>query len=98
MEFERCKWKAFGAGIYQLKNKRTDQFVLFGRGDHLSHRMTSLLPHPYGEGTRKNKKKREYVWNNIDYIEYRTIACLTHEETVEIEREIRELKIHIFNS
>jgi len=88
----------FGSGLYQLRNKKTNEFVLFGIGGHLSVRMTSLLPKPYGVGTRRNEQKREYVWNNINEIEYRTIPTFTREESVEIEREIRKMNIHLFNT
>ena len=64
----------FGAGVYQLRNKKVGEFILFGTGGHLAYRMSSLLPKPYGEGTRGNTKKREYVWKHINEVEYRTIA------------------------
>ena len=64
----------FGPGVYQLRNRKTGQYVLFGRSKNVAWRMSSLLPKPYGRGTRDNSDKRENVRNNIDDIEYRTIA------------------------
>lgn len=87
----------FGAGVYQLRNKRTNQYVLFGESEHLAKRMSSLLPRPHGDGTRKAVDKREYVWDNIDNIEYRTVACETKEEARKIQAELKQLTIHIFN-
>jgi hypothetical protein len=55
--------------------------------------MSSLLPlNQGGCGTRNNINKRKYVWDNIDRIEYRTIACTTCEEAEQYERE--ELRPH----
>ena len=88
----------FGPGLYQLRNKKTNDLILFGIGGHLSQRMTSLLPKPYGIGTRKNEKKREYVWNNIEDIEYRTISTQTRNESLIIEKVIKGMNIHLFNT
>lgn len=52
-------------------------------------RMTSLLPKPWGSGTRNNSDKREYVQENIDDIEYRTMACDSREQAAAVEREIK---------
>ena len=49
----------FGFGVYQLKNSKTNEFTLFGSGNNLAYRMSSLLPKPYGQGTRRNEAKRE---------------------------------------
>lgn len=87
----------FGPGVYQLRNRKTDEFVLFGQGDNVAFRMSSLLPEPYGAGFRKNAKKREYVWKYIDDIEYRTIA-LEPEKIKAFEEFIKKKKCHIFNT
>jgi len=63
-----------GSGVYQLRNKKSNKYVLFGTSEHLASRMTSLLPRPYGAGTRNNTTKQDYVLNNIQDIEYRTIS------------------------
>jgi len=55
----------FGSGVYQLRNTKVDKYVLFGRSDNVAYRMSSLLPKPFGKGTRKNEDKREYVLNNL---------------------------------
>lgn len=86
-----------GLGVYQLKNKKTGEYVLFGNGKNIAHRMTSLLPKPLGQGTRKNEEKREYVLNNIHNIEYRTVACTNEIEAKKIEDELRKLHIHLSN-
>jgi hypothetical protein len=88
----------FGFGVYQLRNINNDEFIMFGRGDHLSYRMSSILPKPYGVGTRNNESKRVYVMENINDIEYRSISCISHEECVRIEKEIKNLNIHKFNT
>ncbi len=64
----------FGAGCYEVRRRDTGQLVLFGMGGHLASRITSLLPEPLGTGTRNNAAKRAYVLENIDSLEYRTVA------------------------
>ena len=88
----------FGFGVYQLRNKVTGEYILFGEGKNLAYRMSSLLPSPYGEGKRVNKKKREYVWKNIAEIEYRTVVCGDKKEAQRIQEELKRMKIHRFNS
>lgn len=88
----------FGCGVYQLRNSRTGEYVLLGRGKHLAYRMTSLLPTPYGCGTRNNIKKRNYVLAHISDIEYRTIAFLSEDEMKSCEKELKSYGIHIFNT
>ena len=55
----------FGYGVYQLRNIETNEFVLFGSSNNLAFRMSSLLPKPLGQGTRKKEEKRIYILNNI---------------------------------
>jgi len=69
-----------GPGVYKLRNKRTGEWVLFGRSKNVAHRMTSLLPVPLGTGTRRNQLKRGYILNHIADIQYCTLACLSEEE------------------
>ena len=88
----------FGPGVYQLRNRKTGQYVLFGTGGNLAYRMSSLLPEPYGEGTRVNLDKSEYVWDNIDDIEYRTIALDSLEMTKSFERFVKKQKCYILNT
>jgi hypothetical protein len=88
----------FGYGVYQLKNSKINEFTLFGSGNNLAYRMSSLLPKPFGQGTRRNEVKREYVLNNIENIEYRTVAFTSEKEMKDCERELKQLNIHKFNT
>jgi hypothetical protein len=87
----------FGFGVYQLRNKVTGQYILFGEGKNLAYRMSSLLPSQYGQGTRGNKDKRNYVWKNIAEVEYRTVACRSKTEAQSIQKELKRMNIHRFN-
>ena len=51
--------------------------------------MASLLPTPFGCGTRNNNDKRKYVFDHLGDIEYRTLACSTPEEAKECERNLK---------
>lgn len=64
----------FGPGVYELRRISTNEKILAGKGSNTAFRMSSLLPEPYGCGTRKNERKREYTLEHISDIEYRTIA------------------------
>lgn len=88
----------FGYGVYQLYNKADKIHVLFGRGNNLAYRMTSLLPEPYGQGKRDNESKRIYVLENIAFIKYRTIPFSNENKMKEFELELKKLRIHLFNS
>ncbi|RZJ53636.1 MAG: hypothetical protein EOO44_07870 [Flavobacterium sp.] len=88
----------FGYGLYQLKNISSEEFILFGTGKNCALRMTSLLPSPFGQGRRNNNFKREYIFDNISSIEYRTISFLNREDMNCTEKEIKKLKIHKYNT
>lgn len=88
----------FGYGVYQLYNKKTNEFTLFGCGKHLAYRMSSLLPKPYGQGTRNNLQKRDFVLNNIEHIQYRTVAFTSEKMMKDCEKELKQLNIHKFNT
>ena len=88
----------FSYGVYQIRNKKTNEFILFGSGKNLAYRMSSLLPKPFGQGTRNNEDKRKYILNNIENVEYRTVAFITEKEMKDCERELKQLKIHKFNT
>jgi len=88
----------FGFGVYQLRNKVTGEYIRFGGGKNAAYRMSSLLPSPYGQGTRENKQKRGYVWKNITEIEYRTVVCGGKNEAQRIQEELKRMKIHRFNT
>lgn len=77
-----------GAGVYELRHRSGDkELVLVGISSRVAHRMSSLLPKPYGTGTRNNEAKRRYVLRHIRDLEYRTIATKTRAQAAEIERE-----------
>lgn len=88
----------FGFGLYQLKNVKFNQYILVGIGKNCAYRMSSLLPKPFGQGTRNNKIKRDYVMENISDIQYRTISFLTEIEMKQVENEIKKLNLHKFNT
>ncbi len=88
----------FGSGVYQLRNTKTNELILFGSGKNLAYRMTSLLPEPLGRGTRNNINKRKYILDNIQNIEYRTFAILEEVKMKEFENKIKEQGNHIFNT
>lgn len=83
-----------GPGVYDLRNRETGEAVLFGIGGRCALRMSSLLPRPYGAGTRNNEAKRRYVLDHIADIEYRTLACATRAEAAEVERAIKRERGH----
>lgn len=88
----------FGLGLYQLKNIKSNQFILFGISKNCCLRMTSLLPKEYGQGVRNNNLKRDYIFENILHIQYRTIAFIDSNKMKDAERTIKNLKIHKFNT
>lgn len=67
----------FGPGVYELRDRRTEEWVLRGMGSNCAHRMTSLLPPPLGQGTRNNNTKRDYVLEHLPFIDYRYAICQT---------------------
>ena len=87
-----------GPGVYQLRNKKTKQLVLFGIGVACRQRMKSLFPAPYGTGKRNNSEKRDYVFKQWRQIEYRTCATNTRADAKAIEDEIKAQRNHIFNT
>jgi len=97
---DKCEYlfAPFGFGVYQLRNKQSDEYILFGRGKNVAYRMASLLPKPYGQGVRNNTQKQEYILKHLDFIEYRTIAFDNIEEMIAFEINIKKDKNHLFNS
>lgn len=77
----------FGPGVYELRNVRTGEKVLFGRGARCAGRMCSLLPE--GGGTRNNDRKRAYVLAHLGELEYRTIAFTAVPEMKAFESELK---------
>lgn len=84
----------FGPGVYDLRRISTKEPILFGIGKRCANRMCSLVPKPWGCGVRNNSAKREYVEENIDDIEYRTMACDSREQAAAVEREIKRDRGH----
>ena len=87
----------FGPGVYELRRSDTKQLVLRGKGKNCAYRMTSLLPAPYGQGTRMNKDKRDYVLKHIDSIEYRYFPFTTDEGAQELEKKLNNVNPCLFN-
>jgi len=87
-----------GPGVYQLRNRKTKELVLFGIGRECRKRMKSLFPAPYGSGKRNNFSKREYILKNWRDIDYRTWATDTREEANELEDGLKAKRNHIFNT
>ncbi len=86
-----------GPGIYQIKNEKTDELILFGIGGECQERMKSLMPAPYGSGTRNADDKREYVLEHYKVLVYRFIATKTRDEAAKIENFLRGQNNHLFN-
>ncbi|OJU27694.1 MAG: hypothetical protein BGN92_05415 [Sphingobacteriales bacterium 41-5] len=87
-----------GCGVYQIKNRKTGEFILFGESKTCLKRMKSFFPKPYGTGTRNNESKREYILANWPDLEYRTLETETKEDAVKIDRYLKSLKLHKFNT
>lgn len=60
--------------------------------------MTSLLPKPFGAGTRNNEDKRNYVLNNLQDIEYRTMSFIDNNEAKRFEDYIKSVEQYLFNT
>lgn len=88
----------FGPGVYELRQKCKNMFILRGQGKNCAYRMASLLPAPYGQGTRRNKQKQEYVFKNIEEIEYRCCACSTNGKAKILERKRKHEEPCKFNA
>jgi len=80
----------FGPGVYELRRVDTKQLVLRGQGGNCAYRMTSLLPRPFGQGTRNNSSKRDYVYANLSQIEYRSCPCGTKDEAKKLEAHLNK--------
>jgi hypothetical protein len=87
-----------GAGVYQIRNKKLDEFILFGESINCRRRMKSLFPKPFGTGTRNNENKRNYVLAFWIDLEYRTAKTNTKTEAVAIDSYLKSLNIHKFNT
>lgn len=86
-------------GVYQIRNRLTGEYVLFGRGENLAYRFCSLfLKELYGKGTRKNVKKINFVGQNLENLEYRFMPKDSVNGAKEIEREVKEQYNHLFEA
>jgi len=76
-----------GPGCFELRQR--EQKVLFGWGNRVAERMTTLLRRPLGAGAGNSDKKRAYVSEYLDSIEYRVVACATPNEAKKLEEELK---------
>lgn len=76
------------AGVYELRHRSTERLILFGEGKQCAKRMRSLVPPPWGVGTRNNAEKRVYVEQHWHDIDFRTVACADKAEARVCEREL----------
>lgn len=74
-----------GPGCFELR--KGEQKVLFGWGNHVAERMTTLLRTPLGAGN--GNEKRAYVSAHLGSIEYRAIACTTSDDAKKLEEELK---------
>jgi hypothetical protein len=87
----------FGAGVYELKNVKTKDLVYVGEGSNIAYRMSSLLPEPFGAGTRNNQRLRNYILENLPHIHYRTLACNDKKEAKQIQDNMITNNNYLFN-
>jgi len=87
-----------GPGVYEVRNKRTGEFILFGIGRSVANRMTSLLPAPWGTAGRNNAAKRRYVLSQIRHLEHRTRATRTRADAAAVERKLKSSKKYRFRT
>ncbi|MFA0813050.1 hypothetical protein [Microbulbifer epialgicus] len=83
----------FGPGVYDLRNKKTNEPILFGSSKNCASRMSSLLPVPLGYGNRDNAEKREYVLEQLVDIEYRVLPCSNKETAKKEEKKLKDEKL-----
>ena len=92
--------KPYSIGVYQLRNIKTNENILFGitTTQTLEIRMSSLLPsYSGGRGGRNNTNKIKYVNNNVNHIEFRVLYS-SKSKTKIIEDYLKLLKNHRFNT
>lgn len=87
----------FGAGVYELKNIKTKELVYVGEGGHVAYRMSSLLPEPFGKGTRNNLRLRNYIVESLHNIHYRTLACTDKAAAKQIQDKMITNNKYLFN-
>lgn len=87
-----------GPGVYQIRSRVTIEFIQFGESKECQKRMRSLFPKPFGVGTRNNESKRVYVLQNWKKLDYRTIEVDSKADAVTIDKYLKSLNIHKFNT
>ena len=87
-----------GPGVYELKLADTGEPVYCGKSKTVSTRMQSLLPKPWGKGTRNNAGLRSFILENIERIEYRTVALPTEWEAQHRETMMKRNKRYLFHT
>ena len=87
-----------GPGVYELRNRATGELVLIGSAKNCCYRLSSLLPAPWGQGTRRNSKKRDYVFKTIADIEYRYQHCSSDVEARVVERKRLKEADYVFKT
>ena len=88
----------FGPGVYELRHRSSGKLILCGKSKNVAHRMTSLLPRPFGSGGRKNAAKRDYVFQHLADIEYRTKYCADDQAAKACERQLLNSRNYIFQT
>lgn len=87
-----------GAGLYQIRNIKTNELVLFGIGKKCQSRMRSLFPEPFGTSGRSNYSKRNYILENWQNLEYRTMETENRTSAETVEKLLKNENNHIFNT
>lgn len=80
------------SGVYQVRNKISEELILFGSGVKCQERMKTLY------GGRKNQDKIEHVLKNREALEYRTIETSCKEEAEAVEGLLKAKRNHCFNT
>ena len=110
-EYEWSEWRPFpvketlchidapiGPGVYELRLDDAGEPVYCGKSKTVSTRMQSLLPKPWGKGTRNNAGLRSFILDNIERIEYRTVALSTDWEAQQLETLMKRNKRYLFHT
>lgn len=87
-----------GPGVYQIRNRKTKEYIQFGESKTCQERMKSFFPKPYGKGTRNNESKRKYILENWKNLDYRTVSADSKEHAKSIDSFLKSLNIHKFNT
>jgi hypothetical protein len=87
-----------GPGVYELRHKSTHRLIRVGESTTVAKRMKSLLPPPYGTGTRNNLEVRNYILANVADVEYRALACQTKEEAKRVQDDMLASSEYLFHT